>query len=110
MTKMTRTLALIAGLGLAAAGMSYTPAATAAQVYVGVGIHTAPPPPRYARVPPPRRGFIWAPGYWKWNAPTHAHVWVGGYWVRARPGYHYVPEHWSHHGRNWRFERGHWVR
>ena len=110
MIKTPHTLALLAGLGLAVASVGYTPAAAAAQVFVGVSVHTAPPPPRYARVPPPRPGYLWAPGYWRWNPSTHAHVWGGGYWVRARPGYRYVPERWVNHGPDWRLERGHWVR
>ena len=111
MITTTRKLALLTALAVGATtGASYAPPASAAQVSVGISVGVPPPPPRYVRVPPPRRGYVWAPGYWRWEPHARRHVWVGGYWVRARPGYRYVPEHWVHHGRDWRFERGHWVR
>jgi hypothetical protein len=101
-------LALLAGLGLTFAGTIYAPPAAAAQISIGVGIGVAPPPPRFERVPPPRRGYVWAPGYWRWDG--HHHIWAGGYWVRGRAGHHYVPAHWVHNGRGWRFREGHWSR
>lgn len=110
MLKTTCKIALLTGLGLAVSGLGYTAPAQAAQVYVGVNVRTAPPPPRYVRVPPPRRGYVWAPGYWRWDARWHRHVWVDGYWVHARRGYHYVPEHWAHRRGAWYFRPGHWVR
>lgn len=65
MLSITRKLALLAALGVASAGaMSYAPTATAG-VDVSVGIGVAPPPPRYEVVPPPRAGYVWAPGYWR---------------------------------------------
>ena len=110
---MTRTplkLALLAGLGLSFAGAIYAPPATAhTRVAVGVRIGVPPPPVRIEHVAP-RRGYTWAPGYWRWNARAHRHVWVGGYWVHARPGYHYRPARWVHRGRDWRFHPGHWGR
>jgi hypothetical protein len=111
MSNMTCKLALLAGVGLALGSMSYAPQAEArTQVTVGVGIRVAPPPPRYERVPRARVGYVWAPGYWRWNARAHRHVWVGGYWVRARPGYRYHPARWEHRGDEWRFHRGDWGR
>jgi hypothetical protein len=106
-------LALLGGLGLGAATALYTPPAIAAgQVRVGVGVDigVAPPPPRFVRAPPPRRGYVWAPGYWRWDVRAHRHVWADGYWVRARPGYRYRPAHWVRHGRQWRFRQGYWAR
>jgi hypothetical protein len=101
-------LALLAGLGLTcAAGAMYAPPA-AAQVAVGVSIGVAPPPPRFERVPPPRAGYVWAPGYWRWDGRRH--VWAGGYWVRARPGYTYRPAYWVHGRDGWRFRNGYWGR
>ena len=114
MMRFPRKLALIAGLALGFGGLAYTQPA-AAQVHVGVGvgigIGVAPPPPRIERVPPPRVGFVWAPGYWLWNARWHRHVWVAGHWVRVRRGYHFRPAHWVRgpYGR-WHFRPGHWVR
>jgi hypothetical protein len=111
---MNRTplkLALLAGLGLTFAGAIYAPPA-AAQARVAVGVHVgiAPPPPRFERAPLPRRGYIWAPGYWRWSAHAHRHVWVGGPWVQVRPGHRYRPAHWVRHGHDWRFRPGYWGR
>lgn len=76
---------------------------------VGIDIQIAPPPPpANIIVPAPRAGFVWAPGYWRWNGRRH--VWVGGRWLRARRGSHWVPEHWVEHHRHYRFVRGHWAR
>jgi len=111
---MTRTplkLALLAGLGLTFAGAMYAPPAAArTQVAVGINIGVAPPPPRFERLPPPRRGYVWAPGYWRWDGYAHRHVWVGGNWVRMHPGRHYRPAHWVRHGHQWRFQPGYWGR
>ncbi len=100
-------LALFAGIGLTFAGMTYVPPA-AAQVSVGVAVRVGPPPPRFGRVPPPRRGYVWAPGYWRWDG--HRHLWAGGHWVRAHRGYRYVPARWVHHRDGWRFRDGYWHR
>jgi hypothetical protein len=71
--------------GLLGAAATPPPAVAA----VGVYVNTAPPPPRVERVPPARRGYVWAPGYWNWQG--NRHVWVKGTWVRARHGYTYLP-------------------
>ena len=107
MNSLPLKLALLAGLGLTFAGAIYAPPATA-QVSVGVNIGVAPPAPRYERVPPPRSGYVWAPGYWRWDGRRH--VWAGGYWVRARPGYRYRPAYWVHGRGGWRFHQGYWGR
>lgn len=89
------------------------PAQAAPQVAVGinVGMPTAPPPTRFERLPPPRSGYVWAPGYWAWSQRLHRHVWVDGRWLRARPGYRYTPARWQQgpHGR-WHFSAGFWAR
>jgi hypothetical protein len=79
-----------------------------ASAHVDVDIQIAPPAPRVIAVPPPRRGYVWAPGYWRWEGRRH--VWVEGRWMRARPHQHWVPEHWDQRGDRWHFERGHWDR
>lgn len=104
-------LALLAGLGLGCAGAIYAPPAAAhTQAAVGISLSVAPPPARFERVPPPRRGYVWAPGYWRWNARAQRHVWAAGSWVAVRPGFHYRPAHWVHQGRHWRFAPAWWVR
>ncbi|HEV3239293.1 MAG TPA: YXWGXW repeat-containing protein [Casimicrobiaceae bacterium] len=73
---------------------------------VAVDIEVAPPAPRVVVVPPPRVGYVWAPGYWRWNG--HRHVWVEGRWVRERRGWHWVPDQWVAVGPRWHYAPGHW--
>lgn len=92
-------------LTLACAPVCATP--VQAHAVVGVAIGVAPPPLRVERTGM-RAGYIWAPGYWRWNGVRH--VWVGGTWVVARPGWRYVGAGWVRVGPEWHFHRGHWVR
>jgi hypothetical protein len=71
-------------------------------------IEVAPPPARVVEVPSPRAGFVWAPGYYRWDG--HRHVWVDGHWLRERHGFHWVPERWEQRHGRYRFEPGHWDR
>lgn len=71
-----------------------------------IDIQIAPPAPRMERVPPPRRGYVWAPGYWSREGSRW--VWVTGHWERARPGHHYIPGRWVGSGKHYHFEAGHW--
>ena len=73
-----------------------------------VDIDVRPPPPRVIAVPAPRAGYVWAPGFWRWNGRRH--VWVEGHWVRERRGEHWVPAHWEENHGRWHFEDGHWER
>jgi hypothetical protein len=103
-------LALVAALGLGFAGATmYAPPASA-QVYVTTRVGVAPPPPRYERIPRARPGYVWAPGYWRWDGRVRRHVWAGGYWVHARPGYAWRPGGWDHGRDGWRFRNGYWAR
>jgi hypothetical protein len=81
---------------------------TSAQAGVVVDVDVAPPEPRVVVAPPPRAGFVWAPGYWFWNG--HAHAWHDGYWVHERPGYHWVADRWVARGPHYHYQRGHWER
>ena len=100
-TRKVLLLCLLASLGATA-----VPAL--AEVNFSIDLMVAPPPLRYEPVPPPRVGFVWAPGYWRWDG--HRHVWMGGRWLEARPGYHYVGERWEHRDGRHHFEPGHWER
>jgi YXWGXW repeat-containing protein len=71
-----------------------------------VEINVAPPPDVVEVVPAPRPGYVWAPGYHRWDHGHH--VWVKGHWIRERHGHEWVPHHWEQHGDRWRFEEGHW--
>lgn len=109
MNRSPFNLALLAVIGLSVTGAFYAPAAAArGHVSVGIGIHVAPPPPRFERVPLARRGYVWTPGHWRWNAPARRYAWRGGMWVQTRPAYRHRNARWGRHGRHG--PRGHWHR
>lgn len=68
---------LLGAGALTALGVS----AAEAQVVVYRDRH-APPPPRFERMPMPRRGWEWRPGHWAWR--RRGWVWVPGHWARVR--------------------------
>ena len=71
-------------------------------------VRTAPPPPRTEVMPPPRHGYVWAPGHWEWR--HHRHTWVRGNWMRDRKGYVYNAPTWQEHNGRWHMQRGAWAR
>jgi len=75
-----------------------------AQVYVRIG----PPHPQVERrIPAPGPGYVWTPGYHRWDGK--AYVWMPGAWVRPpRPHARWVAGHWRHQRRGWVFIEGHW--
>lgn len=96
------TLALCLALGAAAAPLS-SMAAPRVDVFVGA----APPAPLVERIPPPRHGYVWAPGHWEWNGRRH--IWVRGYWIAERPGYAYSAPVWVQRGGGWYLEPERWT-
>jgi hypothetical protein len=102
MSKMLRTILALALTASALAAPSVSQARTDVSITVG------PPPPIVETVPPPRAGYVWAPGYWNWNG--HKHVWHRGYWLRERRGYAWEADRWDQRGDRWYYERGHWRR
>jgi hypothetical protein len=82
------------------------PLQASAQISINVNIGQEPPPVRYEPVPPPRGGYVWAPGFWDWR--HHKHVWVAGHWERERVGYVYAPAEWRRVDGEWRLYRGGW--
>ncbi len=78
--------------------------ALGAEVVVGI----APPRPLVERrVPAPGAGYVWTPGYHRWDG--RAYVWVSGQWVRPpRPRARWAPPHWAHRRRGWVLVEGHW--
>lgn len=72
-----------------------------------VVVREAPPAARAERVPPPRRGHVWAPGHWEWK--NRHHVWAPGKWLRERRGYVYKAPDWEERGGSWRLRNGNWV-
>lgn len=101
-----RTWVVATAIAVAALGAVHA-APAQARGYVDVSVRVAPPPLRYERVQV-RRGYVWAPGYWRWNGRQH--VWMGGHYVRVRPGYVYVAPRWHRHGPGWRLNDGYWAR
>ncbi len=56
------------------------PAASRAQVSVGVSIRVGPPAlPVYEQPPCPQEGYLWTPGYWAYG--DEGYYWVPGVWV-----------------------------
>jgi hypothetical protein len=94
------TVLLVGAVALGGAASSYAG--------VNIDIDIQPPVARVEVMPPPRAGFVWAPGYWDWRG--HEHVWVAGNWMPERRGFHWVPAHWNQRGPHWHFEPGHWAR
>ena len=81
-------------------------AAPAMGARVEFDVNVAPPPDRVEPAPPPRAGYTWEPGYWRYDNDRYA--WAEGHWVQNREGHHYRPHHWEHRGDKWHFEAGHW--
>jgi len=98
---------LIAAAALALGVAAIAPTAAQAQVDFSVVIGNAPPPLRFESVPPPRYGYVWAPGIWRWDG--YRHVWVAGHWMPERPGYRYVPSEWVRMDNGWGWREGGWV-
>jgi len=66
-----------------------------------------PPPPWTVERVRPRPGYIWAPGYWRWDGRRY--VSVRGHYERQRPGYHYAPGRWEHRRDGWHWHAGAWI-
>ena len=98
---------LIAAAALALGTVALAPTAALAQVDFSVVIGNAPPPLRFESVPPPRYGYVWAPGVWRWDG--YRHVWVAGHWLQERPGYRYNPSQWVRVDNGWGWREGGWA-
>ncbi len=101
MTRKNKMLAIAGGLILSAS------LAAGAQVVVRIG----PPPPRPVEVVPPRPhpGWVWQPGFHRWDGARY--IWVGGHW--AEPPYggaHWVEGHWRRGPGGYVWVEGHWRR
>ena len=103
---MNKQRTLFAALLLAAAAAA--PSASFARGHVDVYVGPEPPPPREVEVPPPRHGYVWAPGYWRWE--QRHHVWAKGHWERERHGMYWAPGHWVEREGRWAFVAPRWQR
>ena len=41
-----------------------------------------------------REGYVYTPGYWRYEEPSHKHVWIKGEYVPERRGEHWVAHEW----------------
>jgi WXXGXW repeat (2 copies) len=79
-------------------------AAPRGRVYVRVG---PPAPIVETRVVSPGPGFVWVPGFYRWQRAGY--VWVPGRWDRPpRARAVWVPARWVHARRGWYLVEGHW--
>src|SRR5690242_7418040 len=87
-----------------ALGLLLAVGAANAEVVVRIG----PPRPQVERrIPPPGRGYVWTPGYYRWDG--RAYVWMPGAWVLPpRPHARWEAHHWVRRNGNWVFVEGHW--
>jgi hypothetical protein len=98
--KFAATTLVMLSLALSAAC-----AGSSGRLYVRV----APPRPVVeAAVVSPGPGYVWVPGYQRWDG--RAYVWVPGVWMRApRARARWVPGHWAQdRRRGWYFVEGRW--
>jgi hypothetical protein len=66
----------------------------------------APPPP-VVENRPPRRGFVWANGYYDW-ADDH-YIWVDGHYEPERPDAYWSPPRWELQGGVFGWLPGGWI-
>jgi hypothetical protein len=97
-----RTLALT---GLLAVGAGTAIYMTPAQARTFVSVQIAPPPLRHENVLI-RPGYVWAPGYWRWNGRQY--VWIGGRYIVVRAGQAWVHPYWEQRGPRWFYHEGYW--
>jgi len=84
------------------------PAASRAQVSVGVSVRVGPPPlPVYEQPPCPVEGYMWTPGYWAYG--DEGYYWVPGVWVAPpRVGVLWTPGYWGWNEGVYVFHAGYW--
>ena len=84
------------------------PAASFAQISVGIAVRVAPPEiPVYEQPECPGEGYIWTPGYWAYGDDDY--YWVPGTWVEAPTvGYLWTPGYWGWSDGGYRFHGGYW--
>lgn len=83
------------GLLLFTAAILSTPAASHAQIAIGVSVRIGPPVlPVYEQPVCPAPGYIWTPGYWAYGDDDY--YWVPGTWVMApQVGFLWTPGYWG---------------
>ncbi len=86
----------------------FIPAASQAQVAIGISVHLGPPVlPVYTQPPCPMPGYIWTPGYWAWG--EDGYYWVPGVWVSPpEAGLLWTPGYWGFVGGEYIWRPGYW--
>src|SRR6266446_1183686 len=97
------------GLLLLAAMILGMPAASKAQIAVGISVRIGPPVlPVYVQPVCPAPGYIWTPGYWAYGDDDY--YWVPGTWVLAPEfGLLWTPGHWSDVDAYFGWHAGYWA-
>jgi hypothetical protein len=98
---------LAASLGLLLTGAPPLMSANAAE-NPAIVVPQAPPLARHEREPKPRRGYVWAEGYWAVSGKHY--VWQKGRWIPARAGYEYQQAQWVKVPGGWELRPGGWQR
>jgi hypothetical protein len=90
-------------LGFATAVMMVMPALSEEVI-----VNIRPPAPIHETiVARPGPGYVWTPGYYRWDGGHH--VWVAGAWVMPpHPGARWVAHRWVRRGNGWVFVEGRW--
>ena len=101
MSRINKVGALVVPL-LFAATVSF------AEVHVNVYVPTRPPVAIIETRPiAPARGYVWIPGYHRWDG--RAYVWVGGRWDEPPRGHRrWAAGQWRHHRNGWYWSEGRW--
>lgn len=101
--KRALRISLFALLGL----LLYRPAFA----QVAITVTFAPPAlPIYDQPPCPEDGWLWAPGYWAWDADDEDYYWVPGSWVAApEQGLLWTPPWWGWENGAFLFHDGFWA-
>jgi WXXGXW repeat (2 copies) len=88
--------------------ISLVTVAACADVRGRVFVRVGPPPPRVeAVVAAPGPGYVWVPGYYRWDGAVY--VWTPGRYLRPpRPRARWVAGHWVHNRRGWYYVEGRW--
>ena len=82
----------------------------AAHAAISISVNIAPPPlPVYVQPPIPAPGYLWTPGYWRWDPMAADYFWVPGTWVSPPAvGLLWTPGYWGWGGDGYFWRGGYW--
>jgi len=89
--------------------LGFAVAATSAPALAQVYVNIAPPAPIVETRPVTTHpGWVWVPGYYRWNGSSY--VWVHGHYANPpHTNATWVPGHWGQGPRGrWFWRAGHW--